>query len=58
MRAETLPRLGRQGRAVFRIEPGPIYRFDGVTVSGTQRVKPRFIEKRFRRLEGGSTIPS
>ena len=48
------PAAARDGkvRAVFRIEPGPIYRFDGVTVSGTQRVKPRFIEKRFRRLEG------
>ncbi|HEY5769719.1 MAG TPA: outer membrane protein assembly factor BamA [Terrimicrobium sp.] len=39
-------------RAVFRIEPGSIFRFDGTTVSGTQRVKPSFIEKRLRRLKG------
>jgi outer membrane protein insertion porin family len=39
-------------RVVFQIEPGPIYRFDGVTVRGNQRVKSTFIEKRLRRLEG------
>ena len=39
-------------RVLFQIEPGPIYRFDGVTVSGTQGVKPSFIEKRLRRLQG------
>jgi outer membrane protein insertion porin family len=48
------PASARDGkvRALFQIEPGPIYRFDGVTVSGTQRVKPSFIEKRLRRLQG------
>jgi outer membrane protein insertion porin family len=48
------PALARDGkvRAVFQINPGPIYRFDGVTVSGTQRVKPQFIQKRLRRLQG------
>lgn len=48
------PASARDGkvRAVFQIEPGPIYRFDGVTVRGTQGVKPSFIEKRLRRLEG------
>ena len=32
------PASARDGkvRALFRIEPGPIYRFDGVTVSGTK----------------------
>jgi outer membrane protein insertion porin family len=48
------PASARDGkvRAVFQIEPGPIYRFDGVTVSGTQGVKPSLIEKRLRRLRG------
>jgi outer membrane protein insertion porin family len=48
------PAAARDGkvRVVFQIEPGPIYRFNGVTVSGTQRVKPMFIEKRLRRLQG------
>jgi outer membrane protein insertion porin family len=52
--ASADPAAARDGsvRAVFHIEPGPIYRFDGVTVSGTQRVKPSVIEKRLRRLEG------
>ena len=54
------PAAARDGkvRVVFQIEPGPIYRFDGVTVSGNQRVKPSFIEKRLRRLQGSRfTIP-
>ena len=48
------PAAARDGnvRVVFQIEPGPIYRFNGVTVSGTQGVKPSFIEKRLRRLKG------
>jgi outer membrane protein insertion porin family len=48
------PAAARDGkvRVVFQIEPGPIYRFDGVTVSGAERVKPTFIEKRLRRLQG------
>jgi outer membrane protein insertion porin family len=48
------PAASVEGRvpAVFQIEPGPLYRFDGVTVSGTEGVKPSFIEKRLDRLEG------
>jgi outer membrane protein insertion porin family len=48
------PGASVEGRvpAVFQIEPGPLYRFDGVTVSGTEGVKPSFIEKRLERLEG------
>ncbi len=48
------PAAARDGkvRALFQIEPGRIFRFDGVAVSGTQGVKPSFIEKRLRRLEG------
>ena len=37
---------------VFRIKPGPVYHFDGVTVSGTEGVKPSFVEKRLQRLQG------
>ena len=36
----------------FKIAPGPFYRFDGITVSGTQGVRPSFIQKRLRRLQG------
>jgi outer membrane protein insertion porin family len=38
--------------ATFKIAPGPIYRFDGITVSGTEGVKPSFIQKRLQRLQG------
>ncbi|HEY8903462.1 MAG TPA: outer membrane protein assembly factor BamA [Chthoniobacterales bacterium] len=38
--------------ALFRIEPGALHHFDGVTVSGTQGVKPAFLEKRLERLRG------
>ena len=44
--------------AVFQIKPGPLYRFDGVTVSGNQGVKPSFIDKRLRRLQGKIYDPS
>jgi outer membrane protein insertion porin family len=48
------PTEARDGKvpAVFVVKPGPLYRFDGVTVSGTQGVKPSFIDKRLRRLQG------
>src|SRR5437899_6484190 len=34
------------------ISAGPVYRFDGVTVSGLQRLHPSFVTKRFTRLRG------
>ena len=48
------PAAARDGkvRALFQIEPGRIFRFDGVAVRGAQSVKPSFIQKRLRRLEG------
>ena len=54
------PAAARDGkvRVVFQIEPGPIYRFDGVTVRGNQRVKTPFIEKRLRRLQGRTYDPA
>jgi len=54
------PSAARDGKvpAVFQIKPGPLYRFDGVTVSGNQGVKPSFIDKRLRRLQGKIYDPS
>ena len=48
------PASARDGKvpAVFQIEPGSLFRFDSVTVSGTRGVRPSFIEKRLRRLQG------
>lgn len=36
----------------FAITPGPLYRFDGVTVSGARDVRPDFISRRLARLSG------
>ena len=39
------------------ISTGPVYHFDGVTVSGLQRLHPSFVTKRFTKLEGKTYSP-
>jgi outer membrane protein assembly factor BamA len=39
------------------VSPGPVYHFDGVTVSGLQRLNPSFVTKRFTRLRGKTYSP-
>lgn len=39
------------------VSPGPVYRFDGVTVSGLTRLNPSFVTKRFTRLSGKTYSP-
>src|SRR5205814_4357055 len=39
------------------ISPGPVYYFDGVTVSGLDRLRPSYVVKRFTRLEGKAYSP-
>jgi outer membrane protein insertion porin family len=39
------------------ISPGPVYHFDGVTVSGLQRLHPGFVSKRFTGLNGKTYSP-
>jgi outer membrane protein insertion porin family len=39
------------------ISPGPVYRFDGVTVSGLTRLHPSFVTKRFTKLQGKTYSP-
>src|SRR5438034_2744945 len=39
------------------ISPGPVYYFDGVTVSGLDRLRPSYVIKRFTRLEGKAYSP-
>lgn len=48
------PALASDGKveATFQIESGAVYHFDGTTVSGTEGVKPSFIENRLRHLQG------
>src|SRR6266487_3281368 len=39
------------------IAAGPVYHFDGVTVSGLDRLHPSFVVKRFSKLEGKTYSP-
>src|SRR6184192_2916976 len=39
------------------ISPGPVYYFDGVTVSGLDRLRPSYVVKRFTKLEGKAYSP-
>src|SRR5207249_644524 len=39
------------------ISAGPVYHFDGVTVSGLTRLHPGFVTKRFTRLRGKTYSP-
>ncbi|HEY5992043.1 MAG TPA: BamA/TamA family outer membrane protein [Candidatus Udaeobacter sp.] len=39
------------------VSPGPVYHFDGVTVTGLRRLHPSFVTKRFTRLEGKTYSP-
>lgn len=50
-------KFDRQVGATFAVTPGPLYRFDGVTVTGLDRLKPAFIENRFRQLHGDVYSP-
>jgi outer membrane protein assembly complex protein YaeT len=39
------------------ISPGPVYHFDGTTVTGLTRLHPSFVTKRFTRLQGKTYSP-
>ena len=39
------------------VEPGPDYRFDGVTVTGTKQLRPSFLLDRFKKLRGRPYSP-
>src|SRR5436305_6319404 len=39
------------------IAAGPVYHFDGVTVSGLDRLRPSFVVKRFSKLQGKTYSP-
>jgi outer membrane protein assembly complex protein YaeT len=39
------------------VSPGPVYHFDGVTVTGLRRLHPGFVTKRFTRLKGKTYSP-
>ena len=39
------------------VEPGKIYYFDGVTVTGTRKLRPKYVVNRFKKLRGGAYSP-
>jgi outer membrane protein assembly complex protein YaeT len=53
------PLLAVNGHVPVRvtIEPGPVYTFDGVTVNGLDRLRPGYLVKRFRSLNGKTYSP-
>jgi len=53
------PLAAPNGRVPVRvtIEPGRLYHFDGVTVTGLQRLRPSYITRRFRKLNGKTYSP-
>ncbi|MBA3881908.1 MAG: BamA/TamA family outer membrane protein [Chthoniobacterales bacterium] len=48
------PQAARAGRVPVQvtIAPGPLYRFDGVSVTGLRRLRPSYVERRFTSLSG------
>jgi outer membrane protein insertion porin family len=53
------PTLAIHGRVPIQvtIDPGKIYYFDGVTVKGTQKLRPGYLVNRFRKLRGRPYSP-
>jgi outer membrane protein insertion porin family len=39
------------------VQPGPVYHFDGTTVTGLTRLHPDYVTKRFRKLNGKTYSP-
>ncbi len=48
------PEAANDGRVPVRvvIAPGPVYYFDGASVTGLKRLRPGYVTKRFRKLSG------
>src|SRR6266699_6773853 len=57
--ADGAPDEAVNGRVPVQIviSPGPVYHFDGVTVTGLRRLHPGFVTKRFTRLNGKTYSP-
>lgn len=53
------PDAARAGRVPLRvtISPGAVHYFDGVTVTGLQRLRPSYVTKRFSKLSGKQYSP-
>ncbi|MEO8045412.1 MAG: BamA/TamA family outer membrane protein [Spartobacteria bacterium] len=53
------PTLAVNGKVPIRItvEPGPVYHFDGITVSGTRQLRPSYLFNRFKKFRGQPYSP-
>src|SRR5229473_1923339 len=53
------PVLARAGHVPVQvtIQPGPLYHFDGATVTGLQRLRPSYVTNRFAKLRGKTYSP-
>lgn len=53
------PTLAINGHVPVRVtvEPGPVYYYDGVTVSGTRQLRPSYLVNRFKGLSGKPYSP-
>lgn len=53
------PTLAVNGKVPIRIsiEPGPVYYFDGITVSGTRQLRPSYLVNRFKPFRGQPYSP-
>ncbi len=53
------PALAVGGKVPVRVtvEPGPVYYFDGITVSGTRQLRPSYLVNRFKKFRGQPYSP-
>ncbi len=53
------PTLAVGGKVPVRVsvEPGPVYYFDGITVSGTRKLRPSYLVNRFKKFRGQPYSP-
>ena len=42
---------------IVTISPGPVYKFDGMTITGLHRLRPSYVRNRFASLEGKTYSP-
>lgn len=57
--ANSTPEVAANARVPVHVvvSPGPVYHFDGVTVTGLRRLHPGFVTNRFTRLKGKTYSP-
>ena len=49
--------VGGHVPVIVTLSPGPVYKFDGVNVTGLRRLRPSYVRNRFASLEGKNYSP-